>query len=69
MHFGAVLADGHQCRSSMTHIHRGLGIQDEVVTRFLTIVGQEAALSGVKPADIQAAAKVLDRYRGGVRNK
>src|SRR5262249_32999870 len=30
-HFGAVLADGHQCRSSMSNIHRGFGIPDSVI--------------------------------------
>jgi hypothetical protein len=33
------------------------------------IAGQQAALAGVAPADIQEIADVLDRYRGGVRNK
>ena len=68
-HNGAVLASGHQCRSSMSNIHRGLGISDQVVTRFITIVGEQAAKVGVQQADINAVAKVLDRYRGGVRNK
>jgi hypothetical protein len=68
-HFGAVLADGHQCRSSMSDIHRGLAIPDRIVDKFILIVGQEAAAAGVAPADIQAVADVLNRYRGGVRNK
>jgi hypothetical protein len=68
-HFGAVLADGHQCRSSMSNIHRGLAIPDRIVTKFILIAGQQAALAGVAPADIQEIAGVLDRYRGGVRNK
>jgi hypothetical protein len=68
-HFGAVLADGHQCRSSMSNIHRGLEIPDRIVTKFIMIVGQQAALAGVAPADIQEVADVLDSYRGGVRNK
>jgi hypothetical protein len=68
-HNGAVLADGHQCRSSMSNIHRGLNIPDRIVDKFIGIVGQEAARAGIAPADIQAVAKVLERYRGGVRNK
>src|SRR5471030_3348340 len=66
-HFGAVLTDGHQCRSSMTEIHRGRMIPDAVVDKFIGIVGQQAKLAGVSDADIQEVAKVLDRYRGGVR--
>jgi hypothetical protein len=68
-HFGAVLADGHQCRSSMSNIHRGLNIPDRIVTKFILIAGQQAALAGVAAADIQEIADVLDSYRGGVRNK
>ena len=29
-HFGAVVTDGHQCRSSMSNIHRGLNIPDSI---------------------------------------
>jgi hypothetical protein len=68
-HFGAVLADGHQCRSSMSEIHRGRAIPDRIVDKFIVIVGQQATIAGVAPADIQAVADVLDRYRGGTRNK
>jgi hypothetical protein len=68
-HNGAVLADGHQCRSSMTEIHRGLAIPDRIVTKFIMIVGQQAAQAGVPDADIQAVADALEKYRGGVRNK
>jgi len=68
-HFGAVLADGHECRSSMSKIHRGLNIPDPIVDKFILIAGQQAAQAGVAPADIQAVADVLDRYRGGTRNK
>jgi hypothetical protein len=68
-HFGFVLADGHQCRSSMTEIHRGLNIPDFVIDRFIMIVGMQAQIAGVPDADIAQVAKVLDRYRGGVRNK
>jgi len=68
-HSGDVLADGHQCRSSMTEIHRGLDIPDHIVDKFIMIVGEQARIAGVAPADIDAVAKVLERYRGGVRNK
>jgi hypothetical protein len=68
-HFGAVLADGHRCRSSMSNIHRGLDIPDRIVTKFILIAGQQAALAGVAPADIQEIADALESYRGGVRNK
>jgi hypothetical protein len=68
-HNGAVLADGHRCRSSMSEIHRGLAIPDRIVTKFIMIVGQQAALAGVAPADIQGVADALEKYRGGVRNK
>lgn len=66
---GAVLESGHQCRSSMAKIHRGRNIPDETITRFIHIIGEQAALAGVSQADIQAIAKVLERSRGGVRNK
>jgi len=68
-HFGAVVTDGHQCRSSMSNIHRGLNIPDSIVDRFIGIVGEQAKMAGVSAADVGAVAKVLDRYRGGVRNK
>ena len=68
-HNGTVLASGHQCRSSMSNIHRGFAIPDRVIDRFIAIVGEQAERAGVHPADIAAVAKVLERYRGGVRNK
>ena len=68
-HFGAILADGHQCRSSMSNIHRGFGIPDFVIDRFIAIVGEQAAVAGVADSDIQEVAKVLNSYRGGVRDK
>jgi len=68
-HFGAVLKDGHQCRSSMTNIHRGLNIPDRIVDKFIGIVGQQAAMVGVADSDIAEVAKELNKYRGGVRNK
>jgi len=68
-HNGAVLQDQHQCRSSMSDIHRGFRIPDRVIDRFIAIVGEQAAMVGVADADIQEVAKALERYRGGVRNK
>jgi len=68
-HNGTILPDGHQCRSSMSDIHRGLNIPDRIIDKFIAIVGEEAALAGVADADIAQVAKVLNRYRGGVRNK
>lgn len=68
-HSGVVLANGHKCRSSMTDIHRGRNIPDRIIDKFIGIVGQEAATAGIAPADIAVVAKVLNRYRGGVRNK
>lgn len=68
-HFGAVLADGHQCRSSMSNIHRGLNIPDFIIDKFIVIIGTEAQKAGVAASDIQEIAKVLNSYRGGVRNK
>ncbi len=66
---GAVLDSGHQCRSSMSKIHRGRNIPDETITKFIHIVREQAALVGVSAADIAVIAKVLERYRGGTRNK
>jgi hypothetical protein len=68
-HFGMVLEDGHQCRSSMSNIHRGFNIPDHVIDRFIEIVGEQATIAGVPTDDIQAVAKALNTYRGGVRNK
>ncbi len=68
-HSGAVLESGHRCRSSMAKIHRGRHITDHAITRFIAIVGEQAALAGVSSADIKVIAKVLERNRGGIRNK
>jgi len=68
-HNGTILPDGHQCRSSMTDIHRGLNIPDRIIDKFIAIVGVQAAIAGVADADIAQVAKVLNSYRGGVRNK
>ena len=68
-HNGAITPSGHQCRSSMSNIHRGLNIPDRIIDKFIAIVGEQAALAGVADSDIAAVAKVLESYRGGVRNK
>ena len=68
-HNGAVLDSGHKCRSSMSKIHRDRHIPNNTVTKFIGIVGAQAKIAGVGDADIAAVAKVLERYRGGVRNK
>lgn len=68
-HSGVVLESGHQCRSSMAKIHRGRNIPDEAITKFIHIVGEQAKLAGVSQSDIKAIAKVLERSRGGTRNK
>jgi len=68
-HNGAITPTGHQCRSSMSNIHRGLNIPDRIVDKFIAIVGEQAALVGVADSDIAAVAKALESYRGGVRNK
>ena len=68
-HNGAITPTGHQCRSSMSNIHRGLNIPDRIVDKFIAIAGEQAALVGVADSDIAAVAKALESYRGGVRNK
>src|SRR5262249_50388799 len=61
-HFGATTTNGHVCRSSMTEIHRGLEIPDQIVSKFISIIGREAQAAGIAQADIDAVAKVLERY-------
>ena len=59
----------HQCRNSMSDVHRGFRIPDRVIDRFIAIVGEQAAMVGVADADTREVAKALESYRGGVRNK
>ncbi|WP_292996480.1 hypothetical protein [Nitrosomonas sp.] len=68
-HSGATLESGHRCRGSMPKIHQGRNIPDEVITKFIGIVSQQAELAGVSQFDTKAIAKVLERNRPGVRNK
>jgi hypothetical protein len=53
----------------MSKIHRDRHVPDNTVTKFIKIVGEQAALAGVNPANIETVTRVLERYRGGVRNK
>jgi len=53
----------------MPKIHQGRNIPDEVITKFIGIVSQQAELAGVSQFDIKAIAKVLERSRPGIRNK
>jgi hypothetical protein len=66
---GEITSTGHECRSSMSNVHRGLNITDAVFTRFLDVVGGEALAAGIAPKDVQTIAKRLERYRGSIRNK
>ena len=68
-HDGAVLDTGHKCRGSMPKIHKGRNIPDRTITKFIQIIGEQAELAGISPADIKAVAKVLEQKRAGVRNK
>lgn len=68
-HDGTVLDTGHKCRGSMPKIHKGRNIPDKTITKFIQIIGEQAELAGVSPADIKAVAKVLEQNRAGVRNK
>ncbi|MBS0298353.1 MAG: hypothetical protein JSR32_00225 [Proteobacteria bacterium] len=68
-HDGTVVETGHQCRGSMPKIHKGRNIPDKTITKFIQIIGHQAELAGVSPADIKAVAKVLEQNRAGVRNK
>jgi hypothetical protein len=66
---GETTSTGHECRSSMSNVHRGLAIPDSAFTRFIQVVGAEAQAAGVPADDIAAVAKALERYRGSIRNK
>jgi hypothetical protein len=56
----------HQCRSSMSDVHRGMRINDTQFSLFINIVASEALKAGVAKADVQAVGKVLERYRGSI---
>ncbi len=68
-HSGTTLESGHRCRGSMPKIHQGRNIPDEVITKFIGIISQQAELAGVSQFDIKAIAKVLERSRPSIRNK
>lgn len=59
----------HQCRSSMSNVHRGMFINDAQFDLFINIVATEALNAGVQPDDVAAVGKVLGRYRGTITNK
>lgn len=59
----------HQCRSSMSDVHRGMHISDAQFNLFISIVAREALNAGVQPADVAAVGKVLGRYRGSITDK
>ncbi|HQU98331.1 MAG TPA: hypothetical protein PLV19_06450 [Nitrosomonas sp.] len=63
------LESNHRCRSSMAVIHKGRNIPDSAITKFIKIVGEQAALAGVSADDIRVIAKVLEQNRSGIRNK
>lgn len=63
---GTQTETGHICRSSMSNVHRGMGIDDHAFDRFVEIVGREAIAAGVAPADVQEVAKKLESYRGSI---
>jgi hypothetical protein len=59
----------HQCRSSMSNVHRGMNISDAQFDLFVGIVAREAINAGVDRADVEAVGKVLLRYRGSITGK
>jgi hypothetical protein len=59
----------HQCRSSMSNVHRGMNINDAEFALFINIVADQATQAGVAPADVAEVGKVLGRYRGSITNK
>lgn len=63
---GTQTETGHICRSSMSNVHRGMGIDDHAFDRFIEIVGREALAAGVMPADVQEVADKLESYRGSI---
>lgn len=63
------LESNHRCRSSMAVIHKGRNIPDSAITKFIKIVGEQAALAGVSADDIRVIAKVLEQNRSGILNK
>lgn len=59
----------HQCRSSMSDVHRGMNISDAQFSLFISIVAREALNAGVAATDVEAVGKVLGRYRGSITGK
>lgn len=58
----------HQCRSSMSNVHRGMRITDAQFALFVNIVATEALAAGVPAEDVAEVGKVLNRYRGSITN-
>jgi hypothetical protein len=58
----------HECRSSMSNVHRGMRITDAQFALFVNIVATQALAAGVAPDDVAEVGKVLNRYRGSVTN-
>ena len=56
----------HQCRSSMSNVHRGMRITDAQFALFVNIVATQALAAGVAADDVAEVGKVLNRYRGSV---
>ncbi len=59
----------HQCRSSMSNVHRGMNISDAQFDEFVGIVARQALDAHVAAADVAAVGKVLNRYRGSITEK
>lgn len=59
----------HQCRSSMSNVHRGMRITDAQFDLFINIVATEALKAGVAQSDVAAVGKVLGDYRGSITDK
>lgn len=59
----------HQCRSSMSNVHRGMRITDEQFDLFINIVASEALKAGVAASDVAQVGKVLGKYRGSITDK
>jgi len=58
----------HECRSSMSNVHRGMRISDAQFALLVNIVATQALAAGVAQDDVAEVGKVLNRYRGSVTN-
>jgi hypothetical protein len=64
----APFPEKHQCRSSMSNVHRGMRITDAQFALFVNIVATQALAAGVPQDDVAEVGKVLNRYRGSITN-